>query len=230
MAAIDKSIYEEVIIESADGSKSVDVSRGTAGVFYYEDIFSPNLTAKIIVSNTGNSIKGPDGNMQSIYNGLPLRGGERVSLKIAGNSNDNPGLDFIKSPWFVSSITNVLVDNQKEAFTLNLVPREALSNETSRVGKKYPASFSISDSVKDIVTNYLKSKKPIECDKTENPYGFLGNLRKPFTVLMWLASKSVPGTISGQDATAGYVFFETKDGYNFKSIDQLIAQEPYKEE
>ena len=115
MSAIDKSIYEEVVIESADRSKSVDISRGTIGVFYYEDIFSPNLTAKIVVSNTGNSIKGPDGNMQSIYNGLPLRGGERVSLKIAGNSNDNPGLDFIKSPWFVSSITNVIVDNEKEA-------------------------------------------------------------------------------------------------------------------
>ena len=207
MAAIDKSIYEEVIVESADGSRSVDISQGTVGISYYEDIFSPNLTAKIVVSNTGNTIAGPDGTMQSIYKGLPLRGGERVSLKIAGNSGDNPGLDFIKTPWFVSSITNVLVDNQKEAFTLNLVPREALSNETSRVGKKYPASFSISDSVKDIVTNYLKSKKPIECDKTENPYGFLGNLRKPFTVLMWLASKSVPGTISGQDATAGYVLF-----------------------
>ena len=230
MSAIDKSIYEEVIIESADGSRSVDISEGTVGISYYEDIFSPNLTARILVCNTGNSIAGPDGTMQSVYNGLPLRGGERVSLKIAGNSGDNPGLDFIKTPWFVSSITNVLVDNEKETFTLNLVPREALSNETSRVGKKYPASFSISDSVKDIVTNYLKSKKPIECDKTENPYGFLGNLRKPFTVLMWLASKSVPGTISGQDATAGYVFFETKEGYKFKSIDQLIAQKPYKEE
>ena len=29
MAAIDKSIYEEIVIESADGTKTVDISRGS---------------------------------------------------------------------------------------------------------------------------------------------------------------------------------------------------------
>jgi len=232
MAAIDKSIYEEIVIESADGSKTVDISRGALQVRYYEDIFSPNITATILVVNTGNTIEGKDGKLTTIYDGLPLRGGERVLMKIAGNSDLNEGLDFSKSSlyWHVKSITNVLVDEQQESFTLNLVPREAITNETSRVGKKYPASSSISDSVKDIVKKYLKTEKEVDCDKTQNPYGFVGNLRKPFTILMWLASKSVPGTVSGDDATAGYFFYETQDGYMFKSIDQLIEEKPHENE
>ena len=45
--------------------------------------------------------------MQSIYNGFPLRGGERVVLKIAGNSKVNKeGLDFSKNPrdYFYKSV------------------------------------------------------------------------------------------------------------------------------
>ena len=232
MAAIDPSKYEEIVIESADGSKTVDISAGVTQIRYYEDIFSPNITASIMVINTGDTIEGKDGKMTTIYDGLPLRGGERVVMKIAGNTDLNEGLDFSKSSlyWHVKSVNNVLIDEQQESFILNLVPREAITNETSRVGKKYPASSSISDSVKDIVKKYLKTEKEIECDKTQNPYGFLGNLRKPFTVLMWLASKGVPGTVSGEDATAGYFFYETQDGYKFKSIDQLIEDEPHENE
>ena len=232
MAAIDASIYEKFEIESADGSKTVDIKTGVAMFSYYEDILSPTITAQVVVVNDGNTIEGPDGKMTSLYNGLPLRGGERVVIKIAGNSPDNPGIDFSEDPakyFYVSSIRNVLQDTKSESFVLELVPRETITNETTRVGKKYASSTSISDSVKDIVKNYLKTDKlnEVNVDKTQNPYGFLGNLRKPFTLLTWLASKSVPGEVSGKDATAGYLFYETRDGYHFKSIDSLITEEPY---
>lgn len=231
-----KSIYEELILESNDQKRTVDIRTGTVSIDYYEDIFSPTITAKIQVGNTGDSIQAQDnegnatGAFQSIYNGLPLRGGERVSLKIAGNSGTNPGLDFAtdeKDYLYVSSISNVISESQREFFELNLVSREAITNETTRVPKKFPTSQSISDSVESIIKEYLKTDKIDKIDKTQNKYGFIGNLRKPFTVLVWLASKGVPET-SKKDATAGYVFFQTQDGFNFRSIDNLISQTPRK--
>lgn len=228
MAAIDKSIYELLIVESNDQSNSVDIRRGTVSIDYYEDIFSPTVTAKIRVVNTGDSMPSDGGEYQSIYNGLPLRGGERVSLKIKGNSDSNPGLDFSKKVedyFYVSSITEVISESQKESFVLNLVSREAVTNETVRVVKKYPVSTTIDISVRDILTEYLKTKKIGTIDKTQNSYGFIGNMRKPFTVLVWLASKGVPSSTS-KDGTAGFVFFQTKEGFQFRSIDDLISQQP----
>jgi hypothetical protein len=230
--SIKKSIYEELILESNDQKRTVDIRTGTVSIDYYEDIFSPTITVKIQVGNTGDSIQAQDnegnatGTFQSIYNGLPLRGGERVSLKIAGNSATNPGLDFAtdeKDYLYVSSITNVISESQREFFELNLVSREAITNETVRVPKKFPTGQSISDSVESIINEYLKTDKIDKIDKTQNKYGFIGNLRKPFTVLVWLASKGVPD-ISKKDATAGYVFYQTQDGFNFRSIDKLISQ------
>lgn len=230
-----KSIYEQLTIESNDQKRTVDLKLGAASIDYYEDIFSPTITAKIVIANTGDTVQSPDnegnpdGNFQSVYNGLPLRGGERVSIKIAGNSSTNPGLDFATDPkdyLYVSSITNVISDTLRESFTLNLVSRETITNETVRVPKKYPTSSTIDTSVRDIITEYLKTDKINQIDQTQNSYGFIGNRRKPFTILVWLASKGVPK--SSTDATAGYFFYQTQDGFNFRSIDGLITQEPRK--
>ena len=234
MTAIDPSIYEEIIIESADGSKTIDISSGVVMIDYYEDIISPTITVKVHVVNDGGSIKGPDGKLQSVYNGLPLRGGERVKLKILGNTNSNPGLDFasdVEKYLFVSSITNVISRTENESFTLNLVSREAITNETTRVGRKFSTSSKISESVKKIIKDkkYLNTEKNILCDETQNKYGFIGNMRKPFTVLTWLASKGVPAGTKKSSGTAGYFFYETKSGYKFKSIDSMISGKPYRQ-
>ena len=226
--SIQKSIYEQLVLESSDRSRTIDISTGAIAIDYYEDIFSPTITAKVKVINTGNTIVAEGGTgRQSIYNGLPLRGGERVLMKIAGNSSTNPGLDFSKRVddyLYVSSITDVISETNQESFTLHLVSREAITNETVRVGKKFKIDSSISDSVEDILKNYLKTNKIGTIDKSSNKYGFIGNLRKPFTILVWLASKAVP--VSSGSATAGFLFYQTQDGFQFRSIDNLIEQTP----
>ena len=228
--SIKKSLYDELTLESNDRSRSIGLIGGAILFEYYEDIFSPTITAKIKIVDNGNVIapeSNQDGDKQSIYNGLPLRGGERLSLKIAGNSATNPGLNFskrVEDYFYVSSITDVIAETNRETFTLHLVSREAITNETVRIGKKYPTSMTISDSVEKILSNYLKTDKIGKIDKSSNKYGFIGNMRKPFTVLLWLASKGVP--VSSGNATAGFLFYQTQDGFQFRSIDELILQKP----
>ena len=233
MAAVDPSIYEKFIVESADGNRTVDISQGVVGFIYYENILAPSVTGTVVVVNTGGTIEGDDGKKQGIYNGLPLRGGERVMIKIAGNSKTNKGLDFTKDVtqyFYIGSISNVTVDAEKEIFTLHLVSRESITNQTVRVGRKFPTSQTISDSVKDIIKKYLKSDKIGTIDTTQNKYGFIGNLKKPFSIITWLASKSVAYNGPGKDSTAGFLFYETQQGFNFRSVDNLIDQSPSSED
>lgn len=229
--AVQKSIYEVLTIESNDQSQTVDLINGAISFDYYEDIFSPTITAKLKVFNVGNTIKGggDSSKNESLYNGLPLRGGERVAIKINPNSETmNTNLDFSSEEkyLYVSSITDVIAENGRESFTLNLTSREALTNETSRVGRKY-AEGKISDSVKKIISEQLLTDQIKIIEDTSNQYNFIGNLRKPFTVLVWLASKSVPvsNTSNNKDGDAGFVFYQTKEGFNFRSIYSLSKQE-----
>jgi hypothetical protein len=232
MAAIDRSIYESLILEQRGGGNTIDVRLGTISVDYYEDIFSPTVTATVVILDNG-VISGfdvncmtPDGERKSVYQGLPLRGGERVLFKVAGNSESNPGIDYATGDTlYVSNIANVVSETQREMLVLNLTSREAIINETQSVTKKYPTSSPISVSAENIIKEFLKPTRKIEVDKTINTYGFLGNSRKPFSLLVSLASKAVPER-SEKDETAGYVFFQTVDGLFFKSIDELINKGP----
>jgi hypothetical protein len=234
MSASEAASFEELVIQSNDQKRTINLVAGVVSVDYYEDILSPTVTAKIRVINTGDTIvKEGSKEKQSIYNGLPLRGGERLSMKIldqgkTGEGEEKKGLDFSNPEkyLFVSSITQVLQEEQRESFLLNLVSREAITNETTRVYKRYRGR--ISDTVRKILTDPLiglnvdKSKLDKIVESTKGSYDFLGNLRKPFSTLISLASKSIPNK-SG-DATAGFVFFQTQDGFQFSSIDSLIKQ------
>ena len=234
MSASEASSFEELVIQSNDQKRTANLTAGVVSVDYYEDILSPTVTAKIRIINTGDSItKEGSKEKQSIYNGLPLRGGERLSMKIldqgkTGEGREKKGLDFSNPEkyLFVSSITQVLQEEQRESFLLNLVSREAITNETTRVFKRYTGV--ISETVKKILTDPLigfnvdKSKLGDIVESTSGSYDFVGNLRKPFSTLISLASKSIPNK-SG-DATAGFVFFQTQDGFQFSSIDSLIKQ------
>ena len=238
MSAANPATYEQITIESNDQERTADLRMGTVAFDYYEDIFSPTITARVRVVNTGDSMspkdatdpKKTDGAKQSIYNGLPLRGGERVIIKILdkGNSHnggEKNGIDFakdVKKYMYVSSITDVISETQRETFLLNLVSREAITNETTRVFRKYTGS--IADSVEKILTDTLKvSRSRLYMDDTSNKYGFIGNNRKPFSVITWLASKSVPK--SSGDGTAGFLFYQTQDGFQFRSIDDMIKED-----
>ena len=237
MSASEAASFEELTLESNDQERTADLRSGIVSVDYYEDILSPTVTAKIRVINTGDSIspknpidpKKTDGPKQSIYNGLPLRGGERLVMKIIDqgktfNKEEKTGLDFSSDPkkyLFVSSITQVLQETQRESFLLNLVSREAITNETTRVMKRYngPISGSVTKILKDVL-KIDESRYSVE--NTRGSYDFVGNLRKPFSTLISLASKSVPDV--SKNATAGFVFFQNQDGFKFASIDSLIKE------
>ena len=85
----------------------------------------------------------------------------------------------------------------------------------------------ISDNIEKIFKDRLKTKKPLDIERTSNDYNFLGNGYKPYYMLNLLSKQSIPEGLS-EDGSAGFLFFETADGYQFKSIDKLFDKQQKK--
>jgi hypothetical protein len=135
----------------------------------------------------------------------------------------------------VYKVSGISQDSNSEIFTLNLVSREAITNETIRCLKRYDGTIdqSVVSILKDVLLADSSNIKPENIEKTANSYSFIGNQKKPFHILTWLGPKSLPQTTttsgqSGSELTAkakgvaGYLFFMNKDGFNFKSIENLV--------
>jgi len=170
-------------------------------------------------------------NSSSLFNILPIRGGERISISLE-TVFGRFELDGNKS-MYVYKVGNIMAESTNEMLTLHLVSREGLTNETNRCLKRYEGN--IKDTVIDILDNVLMTDKYEEknIEKTANSYVFIGNQKKPFHILTWLCPKSVPastqraGTQKGNNAeakgVAGFLFFENQDGFNFRSMESLVA-------
>ncbi len=65
------------------------------------------------------------------------------------------------------------------------------------------------------------SDSEITIDPTRNGYNFLGKGRGVLNIVLDMCKRSIP--VSGDP---GYFFYQTQDGYNYRSIDGLLAQEP----
>lgn len=208
------SVYQEFTITSSDNKKVVSIIGGVIDFQYYEDLYSPVTTAIIQISNTGNTVDG-----QGLYYGLPIKGGERVNFKIKTPIDsliDKGGL--FEYVMYVDKVTNHINDRQGEFFILHLVSRESITNDQCRVTRKY-VDRTIDQCLAEII-GLVEPLQPVNFEKTENIYPFFGNMRKPFTWAMQLASKAIP--VDSKSKSAGFFFWQTKRGFNFRSIDGLI--------
>lgn len=213
-AASGPSLFEIFEITSNDGQKTVSLIGGIITFQYFEDLLSPTITAQVSLINTGNTIDG-----QGVYNGLPIRGGERVYFRVKSPfdaASGNPTqLEYI---LYVNKVGNYISEKQKEMMTLYLVSREAIVNEQVRVTRKYKEQ-TIDKSASQILS-LVSPTRVLPFEETQNKLSFIGNLRKPFTILTTLASRSIP--VGAKSKSAGFFFWQTKNGFNFKSIDSLI--------
>ena len=208
--------YQSVTIASLDGRITIDLTNSILGIDYYEDILSPCITMTMQLINS-----------YSIFSGLPIRGGESVSMQIETASGT-----FVlegESAMFVTKLAGLDAEKQSESFTLFLSSKEGLQNEAVRCYKKYNKA-NINTHIDDILKNVLQTNKIGTIEPTSNSYSFIGNNKKPFHIMTWLGPKSVSmvssqSGASGREAkgTAGFLFYENKDGFNFRSIDSLVS-------
>ena len=205
--------------------KEVRLEGKTVAFDYYESIRSPNVTATMLIVDTGGSVSySKDYDKQerigSIYNALPLTGREQLKFRISSTLGE---LNFSQKPLFVNAAANPDQNSQRESIALSLFSEGAKLNSESDVMRKYQGN--IGDSVRTLINQFLTSKSDRvrinDIQKTANAYNFVGNSKSVFEVICSLGAKSTV-----EKDSAGFFFFETQDGFNFKSIDSLVSQKP----
>jgi hypothetical protein len=218
----ESSNIDKLSIVSNKTGKIIDLSNGTNNLYYYESILQETIKVSFTFVDTGNSISDEE-SLKSVIEGLPIVGQEKVELKMTDNLGNQ-----LSVPLYVNKINPLHNDTRKSLIGLDLASKEYIMNEQVRLNMRFDGK--ISDHIKKILTDskLLNSKKKFDIEETENNYNFIGNNRKPFYACTWLSKKSIPSIQNAKGNTAGYFFFETSKGFQFKSIDTLLSQRPVK--
>jgi hypothetical protein len=213
------SFIEKIdVVSNKDQSKNVSVANGTINLMYYESILQDSVRATVTFVDTGNSIDN-----KTVIEGLPMVGEEKVFLKFTDNNKKT--LDLV---LYINKVTPLVNDTTKSMVQIDLASKEFIMNEKVRLNTRFDGK--ISDYIETILTspNFLGTEKKCEIEPCFNNYNFCGNNKKPFYTMNWLSTKTVPDLPDAYGNTAGYFFFETSEGFKFKSIDSMLSQEKKK--
>ncbi len=204
-------------IFSNKGSGSKDISAGVVECDYYESILEPTVRFSILVADSGHEVGGGDKAVSAIQY-LKLSGSEKVHLIIEdayGNKLKYEGDNAL----YVEKVRNITSSQSGVTYVIDLFSKEAIANDLAACEVYRRFDGEISATANAILTDALKTKKNIILDTTANKFNVEGRGKKPFRLIAEIATR---GVSAKSKSSAGYLFFETYDGFNFRSIDNLF--------
>jgi len=185
---------------------SIDIKELIAEINIKESVLSASLYCNIVLQDIS----------ENLIESLPIMGQEKIILQVASDKKTYT-LEF-----YVYSVDGRTMMEKNQVYILHCCSLEALQNETYRICERL-------DGVKahEFIEERLKvftEKKLIDHDESLHKFDMYVPNWRFFDTCAWLRPRTV--AVEHKDSV-GYLFWETFDGYHFKSVDTLFNQTPY---
>jgi hypothetical protein len=194
--------------------KKLDIKKLVAEFSYYEDIYTFAVSGYITLTDA-----------QGYAELLQLTGNEYLEVdfgKIKGAKNN------LRKKFRVYKLANRTPSGNMNAefYTLYFCSEELLLSEQTKISKSYKGK-KISENIEDILMEKLKvSKNDINViEETTGVNDFIVPKVKPFEAISWLSNYAKPKATP--TVGADMLFFETKNGFNFRSLQSMYKSKPY---
>ena len=219
MSAAGPSNYETIRIEKSgvtDGAaaKTVQIEGKTIDFNYYESIYSPMITAQATIIDTGDSVLDNKDRLGTIKDTLPIVGDgtEFLTFKIITTNSTLT----TKQPMAITGSPLNMDQSERQVLNLPLVSKFVV-DATSSPSLGYYGTGTIDAAVKKILEDNNLPYLPKNIEKSRTLDKVEGNNQTPIDLIFHLCKKCKP--IKG---APGFFFYETQEGFNFRSIEGLI--------
>ena len=197
----------------SEKASRVNILPQVMNISLVEDVTMPVLTGTVDVSD------GVDFRTM-----LPITGMEKLELHVF-----TPGQSEIKYLEGVTDTFNVYkiekirgamsMTSRSSLYRIHFISRESYRNSTTRVSKAFegPVEAAVYELLQD--KKYLDSRKELYAEPTATNSKYVIPNLKPLKTIKFLCEQAV----SDKYKNAGYVFYETTKGFNFRSFESMMA-------
>ena len=189
----------------------IDIANLVISIDLNENIFQSSVTGNIVVGDANNLLEK-----------LPITGQEYLDLKIstpgAIHSEDTINFTGDKSLYVYDVVVRAPISSGSQVYTLSVSTIEPLRNQNIKISKSYTKS--VSGIVNDIFKNTFKTSKKLFIEKTKGIRKIVSPNSHPFTLINRLKREAK----SAKYNSPHYLFFENKNGFHFRTLQDLINQ------
>jgi hypothetical protein len=199
----------KLLIRSTVTKKELDISNLYTQMELFEDMFSPYMSGTIAMNESFNA---PEM--------VPITGQEFVEIEF---KTDVQNVKPVRKIFRIYKLDKHAADpnGKGQRYTIHLISEGGLINYSQRCG--YHVNGSVSKMIETIVTKHFPDhiwKDRFDIQPTVDNYSFvLPKSHTPFKAISWLTSKAVSGVATDYSP---FFFYETFDGYTFKSLSKII--------
>ncbi len=176
-------------------------------IIIYESIRDYTLSGELIISDS-----------HDLISTLPITGGEfvEVKFKTAGYSK------FTTLKFVIYKISDRKQTSQNnQVYKLHLVTEDYYNDLNTQISWKFKGNHS--SVIKNLLSQYINSSKSITAENSRSTAEYISPLYSGFENIIKVTKDAV-----GVDGSP-YLFFETTQGYNFKSLGELYSAESKKD-
>ena len=187
----------------------------------YESIFNQTLSADFVIRDSIGIIDAGQS---------PMTGQELIRITFESNNESLLGL----SPELLFKVHRVANKTELTAgsavYTLHCSSLELEQNLTAEVNASYKDKIG-SEAVEDIFKNFVdlitEGKKKFNVEESENVVPYTASGHTPFEAINIIGRES---RSKAHGDASHYLFYETTEGYNFRTISSMLEREPLKED
>lgn len=197
---------KEIQLNSLNGQYA-NVTAQVERIEIYEDLFSPFTTLSIVLRESVDYI-----------NLFPFVGEEFVDVHIVTPTVDAP----IKGRFYIYKITDREYTREREVvYAIKAVSEEFLTDANTKISKSFSGNAS-EIAAKLFSKEGLNTKKNVYIEQALNATKFTANFWTPTKCISYLTTNTISKTKS-----PSYLFYESRSGYNFRSINELLNSQTY---
>jgi hypothetical protein len=209
--AVSTKDYKINVLEIVSSSgQTIDVRNIFEELQIYQDIYSSVMSGQLIIND------GAD-----IFCNFALCGNDYLRVSI-----DKPSLGIpLEKIFRIYKVADRKpVKNSSQIYNIHFCSDEMVLSNSMRVSKSYKG-YTVADIIYDVLLNVMKVD-PSRIDMfegTAGTYDFIVPYYRPFEVIQWATARAY-----NTQPKFCYFFYESMTGFNFKSLQSLYEQEPYK--
>lgn len=193
--------------------QKIDFRKLMIDMSYYEDIYTFAASGYVTIIDA-----------QGFVESMELTGNEFIEVDF-GKIKDAPNENIQRFRVYKLGNRKPSGNNNSEPYTLYFCSEELMLSEQIKISKSYNGQ-KISSIVSDILLDKLKIKSTnIETiEETTGMYDFVIPKMRPFEAISWVSTYARPQRYGN---TADMLFFETKNGFNFRSLQSMYKDDIY---
>lgn len=193
----------KMVLSNFDRTKSYDVSSSYANLRFIASIFQPTIRGEISLADS-----------YQLIEEMPMLGEEWLDIEYQSITGDLVTLNLFV---YRTSNDEMTSSNNTKTYKLHFVERDQLFAISHTIERSYNAQYS--DIAIDILKNVIKSDNDLNIEPSRG----IQQIIVPF-LNAWETMEFIRQRSFSRNFKSPFVFFQDFKGYNFCSIEFLIAQ------